>query len=301
MFREVGIQEWPTAKLHRLTVICFFSFISLLLLISVLILGTISPLSSAGFPFPVATSDLSAPKKCRARFGLDQQNNWCGPCRCVWCVLALARARWRLGNRMLGLPPFAPLACAFFFYFPFVFISPFSFLFLPVCPTRLSRPLSFLQPRPAGLSLGSPPIWFLPLFLGWRVLTAFGRVFVWMVTVCVCRGGYRGFIAGWTVQWASLRLVRDPKLAGRGLEDLEAWWLGPYGGTSQCCQPEPKPWLHVFVCAMTCPFSFFFLFFCLLSVCLLSTSLANRCKYPKEVSCLVRAWPAEFMVQTVQV
>uniref|UniRef100_A0A4W3I9Z4 Transcription factor 7 like 2 n=1 Tax=Callorhinchus milii TaxID=7868 RepID=A0A4W3I9Z4_CALMI len=27
------------------------------------------------------TNDLSAPKKCRARFGLDQQNNWCGPCR----------------------------------------------------------------------------------------------------------------------------------------------------------------------------------------------------------------------------
>ncbi|XP_072559558.1 transcription factor 7-like 2 isoform X10 [Paramormyrops kingsleyae] len=26
-------------------------------------------------------SDLSAPKKCRARFGLDQQSNWCGPCR----------------------------------------------------------------------------------------------------------------------------------------------------------------------------------------------------------------------------
>uniref|UniRef100_UPI00398ED106 transcription factor 7-like 2 isoform X3 n=1 Tax=Pristiophorus japonicus TaxID=55135 RepID=UPI00398ED106 len=26
------------------------------------------------------TNDLSAPKKCRARFGLDQQNNWCGPC-----------------------------------------------------------------------------------------------------------------------------------------------------------------------------------------------------------------------------
>uniref|UniRef100_A0A670HXL3 Transcription factor 7 like 2 n=1 Tax=Podarcis muralis TaxID=64176 RepID=A0A670HXL3_PODMU len=25
-------------------------------------------------------TDLSAPKKCRARFGLDQQNNWCGPC-----------------------------------------------------------------------------------------------------------------------------------------------------------------------------------------------------------------------------
>ncbi|MBN3316259.1 TF7L2 factor, partial [Atractosteus spatula] len=39
------------------------------------------------FLFPLCSllspirSDLSAPKKCRARFGLDQQNNWCGPCR----------------------------------------------------------------------------------------------------------------------------------------------------------------------------------------------------------------------------
>uniref|UniRef100_A0A672N197 Transcription factor 7-like 2 n=1 Tax=Sinocyclocheilus grahami TaxID=75366 RepID=A0A672N197_SINGR len=30
----------------------------------------------------------NAPKKCRARFGLDQQNNWCGPCRCVFGVPA---------------------------------------------------------------------------------------------------------------------------------------------------------------------------------------------------------------------
>lgn len=37
---------------------------------------------------PFIGSDLSAPKKCRARFGLDQQNNWCGPCRCVSGVLA---------------------------------------------------------------------------------------------------------------------------------------------------------------------------------------------------------------------
>ncbi|XP_068111262.1 transcription factor 7-like 2 isoform X22 [Hyperolius riggenbachi] len=28
-------------------------------------------------------TDLSAPKKCRARFGLDQQNNWCGPCSLI--------------------------------------------------------------------------------------------------------------------------------------------------------------------------------------------------------------------------
>uniref|UniRef100_A0A8C0FE30 Transcription factor 7 like 2 n=1 Tax=Bubo bubo TaxID=30461 RepID=A0A8C0FE30_BUBBB len=33
---------------------------------------------------PGETNDLSAPKKCRARFGLDQQNNWCGPCRCKY-------------------------------------------------------------------------------------------------------------------------------------------------------------------------------------------------------------------------
>ncbi|KAJ8386580.1 hypothetical protein AAFF_G00169060 [Aldrovandia affinis] len=39
------------------------------------------------FPNPCLSlppiTDLSAPKKCRARFGLDQQNNWCGPCRWV--------------------------------------------------------------------------------------------------------------------------------------------------------------------------------------------------------------------------
>ncbi|KAG1954961.1 transcription factor 7-like [Pimephales promelas] len=44
------------------------------------------------FPNPCLSlppiTDLSAPKKCRARFGLDQQNNWCGPCRCVSGVAA---------------------------------------------------------------------------------------------------------------------------------------------------------------------------------------------------------------------
>lgn len=28
-------------------------------------------------------SDPGSPKKCRARFGLNQQTDWCGPCRCV--------------------------------------------------------------------------------------------------------------------------------------------------------------------------------------------------------------------------
>lgn len=114
---KVFLAQW--AKLHRFTFTCvffflfsphfspFFFFVSFgfPLLYSFLLLL----LLSAGFPFLVAASDLSAPKKCRARFGLDQQNNWCGPCRCVWCVLALAKARWRLSNCLLGLPP---LLCA---------------------------------------------------------------------------------------------------------------------------------------------------------------------------------------------
>uniref|UniRef100_A0A3P8WGS9 Transcription factor 7 n=1 Tax=Cynoglossus semilaevis TaxID=244447 RepID=A0A3P8WGS9_CYNSE len=30
-----------------------------------------------------STTDPGSPKKCRARFGLNQQTDWCGPCRCV--------------------------------------------------------------------------------------------------------------------------------------------------------------------------------------------------------------------------
>lgn len=110
------LAHWAAAKLHRFTVICFCLFIFSPYFFSVfdfflilLVLVSISPL--CWLPLLVVASDLSAPKKCRARFGLDQQNNWCGPCRCVWCVLALARARWRLGNSMLGLPP--PALCCF--------------------------------------------------------------------------------------------------------------------------------------------------------------------------------------------
>lgn len=144
---------------------------------------------SAGFPLLVAASDLSAPKKCRARFGLDQQNNWCGPCRCVWCVLAQARARWRLANCTLRLPPLLS-AAAFSFLFP-----------LPrVCSARLSWTLSFLQPCPAGLSLGSHSVVFIFLTSFWetRVLPVYARVFVWMVSVCLIFGrSYRGFITGY--------------------------------------------------------------------------------------------------------
>lgn len=58
---------------------------------------------------PFIGSDLSAPKKCRARFGLDQQNNWCGPCRCVSGVLAsmleqVTAGKLYTGNSSLCLP-----------------------------------------------------------------------------------------------------------------------------------------------------------------------------------------------------
>lgn len=117
------------------SVICSFSSIVWLSYFT----GSIPPL--CWLLFLVAASDLSAPKKCRARFGLDQQNNWCGPCRCVWCVPALAGARWRLGKTLR---------------WDFLLCSVLLSFLLPslVCLARLLWPLSFLQPRPAGLSLG---------------------------------------------------------------------------------------------------------------------------------------------------
>lgn len=198
------LAKWATAKLHRFTVFSpyfspLFNFCSLFFFIG---FGSIAPL--CWLPFLVAASDLSAPKKCRARFGLDQQNNWCGPCRCVWCVLALARARWRLGHSTLGLPPLF-YAAAF----------PFSSLPSPVCPARLLWPLSFLQPHPAGLSLGSPYLIFYLLF-GEKGF-AYECLYEWCLCVCVQVAKLQDA----QLQWALLRLIRSPKLAGRGLEVLE--------------------------------------------------------------------------------
>lgn len=152
--------------------------------------GYSSPL--CWLPLPVAASDLSAPKKCRARFGLDQQNNWCGPCRCVWCVLAPAGARWKLGNCALGLPPSL-------------------FLSLPLLPLLLLPSVA----RQAIMSSQLPPatpcrsISRLPLFFFFYLL--FGKKGINSICSSVCMNGvcewglvqkhYRGFIAGCTVQW----------------------------------------------------------------------------------------------------
>ncbi|XP_057590552.1 transcription factor 7-like 2 isoform X19 [Hippopotamus amphibius kiboko] len=52
---------------------------------------------------PGETNDLSAPKKCRARFGLDQQNNWCGPC-------SDSKPQRAPSQGMLPASPFLPTA-----------------------------------------------------------------------------------------------------------------------------------------------------------------------------------------------
>lgn len=232
----------------------FFLLISLLLLIS-FPYGFGPILSLCWLPLPVAASDLSAPKKCRARFGLDQQNNWCGPCRCVWCVLALAGARWGLANCTLGLPPSLSAAA-------FSSSSPPS-----VCSAKLLWPLSFLQPRPAGLSLGSHYV-ICTSCLGRRVLTAYARVFVWMsaVRMCLWRNILRGLQGFRCRMYSTISLseIVQKSLTGRfGLGGSEAWWFGRYGGYPSVASLNLSPGYMFLSVQWRVHFLLFFLFFCL--------------------------------------
>ncbi|KAJ6667972.1 hypothetical protein lerEdw1_016293 [Lerista edwardsae] len=51
-------------------------------------------------------SDPASPKKCRARFGLNQQMDWCGPCRCVSETFAFSACfftcRWFFSVQFYG-------------------------------------------------------------------------------------------------------------------------------------------------------------------------------------------------------
>lgn len=71
--------------------------------------------------------------------------------------------------------------------------------------------------------------------------------------------------------WSWLNVTLGPTDSGQESETgrLELGESGAWSiwRTSQCCQPKPKPWLHVYVCEMTCPFSFFCLFVFLFFVC----------------------------------
>ncbi|XP_048360897.1 transcription factor 7-like 2 isoform X15 [Sphaerodactylus townsendi] len=88
-------------------------------------------------------TDLSAPKKCRARFGLDQQNNWCGPCRrkkkCV---------RYIQGEGSCVSPPSSDGS---------VLDSPPSSPNMLASPTRDSKPQTE-QTQPLSLSLKPDPL-----------------------------------------------------------------------------------------------------------------------------------------------
>lgn len=206
--------------------------------------------SHCWLPLPVAASDLSAPKKCRARFGLDQQNNWCGPCRCVWCVLAPARARWRLAYCTLGPPP--SLSAAAFSSCP-----PPS-----VCSARLSWPLSFLQPRPAGLSLGSHYV-ICTSSLGRRVFTAYARLFVWMLSVRMCL-----WLVGWGtgVSLQGVKYNKCPQTGRFGLGGSEARWFGHYGGCPSVASLNLSPGSMFLSVQWRVHFLLFFFFF-FLSLC----------------------------------
>ncbi|XP_077205879.1 transcription factor 7-like 2 isoform X14 [Paroedura picta] len=88
-------------------------------------------------------TDLSAPKKCRARFGLDQQNNWCGPCRrkkkCV---------RYIQGEGSCVSPPSSDGS---------LLDSPPSSPNMLASPTRDSKPQTE-QTQPLSLSLKPDPL-----------------------------------------------------------------------------------------------------------------------------------------------
>ncbi|KAK2820461.1 hypothetical protein Q5P01_023420 [Channa striata] len=68
------------------------------------------------FPNPCLSlppiTDLSAPKKCRARFGLDQQNNWCGPCSdTLFCALFLLLLHLFSSKLLFNNPYLVPTCC----------------------------------------------------------------------------------------------------------------------------------------------------------------------------------------------
>ncbi|XP_042312176.1 transcription factor 7-like 2 isoform X8 [Sceloporus undulatus] len=97
---------------------------------------------------PGETNDLSAPKKCRARFGLDQQNNWCGPCRrkkkCI---------RYIQGEGSCVSPPSSDGS---------LLDSPPSSPNMLASPTRDSKPQTE-QTQPLSLTLKPDPLAHLPM------------------------------------------------------------------------------------------------------------------------------------------
>ncbi|XP_061228673.1 transcription factor 7-like 2 isoform X1 [Neopsephotus bourkii] len=96
-------------------------------------------------------TDLSAPKKCRARFGLDQQNNWCGPCRCNSLPVSRRKkkcVRYIQGEGSCVSPPSSDGS---------LLDSPPSSPAMLASPSRDSKPQTE-QTQPLSLSLKPDPL-----------------------------------------------------------------------------------------------------------------------------------------------
>lgn len=208
------LAQWATAKLHRFTVICFFSpYISPPFDFCSYFWFLVLFLLSAGFPSLLRHQTWALLRSVERALGLI--NRITGVARAGVYGVCLHRRGPGEGWVILC---WDFLLCSLLLPFLALLFPPF------VCPARLSWPLSFLQPRPAGLSLGCHCLIFTSC-LGRRVLTANARVFVWMLSVRMC--WLRNFcevkgVLLQDVQYNSLMtLVTNAKLAGRGLEDLE--------------------------------------------------------------------------------
>ncbi|XP_013992348.2 transcription factor 7-like 2 isoform X3 [Salmo salar] len=103
-----------------------------------------------------STTDPGSPKKCRARFGLNQQTDWCGPCRrkkkCIrylqggWCASPTSSDGSAIDSPpspVDGVPPSAPLPAQLA---PRL-LPPHTSLCTPG-PANNTHPLSSQNPRP---------------------------------------------------------------------------------------------------------------------------------------------------------
>lgn len=168
------LAQWATAKLHRFTVTCFFSSFLSSFLISVpyCFWFWLFFLLSAGFPSLLRHQTWALLRSVERALG--SINRITGVARAG--VYGVCLHRPGPGESWVTVHWDFLLR---FFCRCLYFLSSSS----PLSPARLSWALSFLQPRPAGLSLGSHYFFFFTSYLGRRVLTAYARVFVWMVSV----------------------------------------------------------------------------------------------------------------------
>lgn len=142
------LAQWATAKLHRFTGTCFFSlFLSSFWFLFLMFLVLVLFLLSAGFPSLLRHQTWALLRSVERALG--SINRITGVARAGVYGVCL---HWPGPGEGWVTVHWDFLLCSLLL--PFLLLL-FSSLPPSVCPARLSWPLSFLQPRPAGLSLGS--------------------------------------------------------------------------------------------------------------------------------------------------